>query len=62
MRSIDAINIRTNEYSGKRVDQIELHSFDMWFYKDVTCERDIKLINRLAEKHNIVINDYRGNL
>jgi hypothetical protein len=59
MRSITAINLRTNQYNGKSVDQIELHTFDMWFYKDITCDRDIKLIGRLAKEHNLQIMDYR---
>lgn len=59
MKTVNVINLRTNEYRSKKVDQVELHIGDMWFYRDITDDRDITMAERIAEGNGIVLNDYR---
>ncbi len=59
MANFNSINLRTNEYAGRKVDQIELHAFDMRFHKDITCNRDVRLARRMAEELGIKVHDFR---
>lgn len=61
---IDRIEFQTNEYANpggtvRRVDQIAIHVMDMWFYKDIRCQRDEYLAQRLADDQGISLHDNR---
>ena len=61
---INKIQFETNEYlnpngTARRVDQIAIHVCDMWFRRDLTCERDENLARRLADDIGIEVFDYR---
>lgn len=59
MKRVNVISLRTNEYGSKKVDQVELHIGDMWFYRDITDDRDIIMAGRIAEDNGITLKDYR---
>lgn len=53
------IRIETTERGGKRFDELVLYIGDMHFRKQVTCERDVMLAYRLAEREGWDVFDTR---
>jgi hypothetical protein len=58
------IEIRHNEYRQNdgahyTVTQIGIFIGGMWFYKDLTSDRDYRLAERLAKDSNIELRDLR---
>jgi len=61
---INRVRLASNEYANqdgtwRRVDQVEVHVMDMWMRKDLTCERDAYLAQRLADEAGIEMEDVR---
>lgn len=52
--------LRTNEYllTGK-VYQVELFIGDEWYRRDIRCDRDVKMAERLAYDMGAKVEDYR---
>ena len=61
---INRVRLATNEYANadgtwRRVDQVEVHVMDMWLRKDLTCERDAYLAQRVAGEAGVEMEDAR---
>ncbi|RFA24433.1 hypothetical protein CAI21_21660 [Alkalilimnicola ehrlichii] len=53
------IKLETNEYAAGQVDEIKLIIGDLHFRKQITCERDLALADRLAAEFGTEVLDCR---